>query len=99
MSVFETVPNKIKILEYYYQDYQILQLPDLNHQISVNQIIFKVLNSQTEFTKAICFSNATVVSTNKISLYNQLKQNIKISNIDINNDYYHYNENQFISTW
>lgn len=74
------------------QDYQILQLPDLNHQISVDQNnILKVLNSQTEFT-AICFSNGTIDGQPllKSSLYNQLKQMFKISNIDINNDYYHY---------
>ena len=55
-------------------DYQILNLPDLNHQIALNQNnILKVLNSNMNFI-AICFSNATIDGQPllKSSLYNQL---------------------------
>lgn len=73
------------------QDYQTLNLPDLNYHIAREQNnILKVLNSQREFI-AICFSNATIDGQPllKSSLYNQLKEMFMITNIDINNDYLH----------
>lgn len=73
-------------------DYRILNLPDLNHQIALNQnSILKVLNSNMNFI-AICFSNATIDGQPllKSSLYNQLKTMFNFTNIDINNDYLHY---------
>lgn len=74
------------------QDYQILNLPDLNYQIGLNQNnILKALNSNTNFT-AICFSNATIDGQPllKSSLYNQLTQMFSITKIDPQNDYLHH---------
>ncbi len=73
-------------------DYRILNLPDLNHQIALNQNnILKVLNSNMNFI-AICFSNATIDGQPllKSSLYNQLKTMFNFTSIDISNDYLHY---------
>lgn len=74
------------------QDYQTLNLPDLNYHIGLNQNnILKILNSNTNFT-AICFSNATIDGQPllKSSLYIQLKQMFTFTKIDTNNDYLHY---------
>lgn len=73
-------------------DYQVLNLPDLNYKIALNQNnILKVLNSNINFI-AICFSNATIDGQPllKSSLYNQLKSMFSFTNIDISNDYLHY---------
>lgn len=93
VGVNETVvPQQIKdtgiLLD---QDYQTLQLPDLNHQIGLDQNnILKVLNSQTDFT-AICFSLATIDGQPllKSSLSNQLEEMFSFTNIDIKKDYLH----------
>lgn len=94
VGVNETiVPTQIKdtgiLLDH---DYQILNLPDLNHQIALNQNnILKVLNSNINFI-AICFSNATIDGQPllKSSLYNELKTMFNFKKIDINKDYLHH---------
>lgn len=73
------------------EDYKILNLPDLNYQIALEQNkLLRALNSNTNFT-AICFSNATIDGQPllKSSLYNQLTQMFKFTNIDISKDYLH----------
>lgn len=73
------------------QDYQTLNLPDINYQIGKDQNnILKILNSNTNYL-AICFSNATIDGQPllKSSLYNQLKKMFTLTNIDISTDYFH----------
>ena len=94
VGVNETiVPNQIKdtgiLLD---NDYQTLNLPDLNYQIGLEQNnIIKILNSNTNFL-AICFSNATIDGQPllKSSLYEQLKQMFNFTKIDISKDYLHH---------
>lgn len=74
------------------QDHQILNLPDLTYQIGLSQNnILKALNSNISFI-AICFSNATIDGQPLLesSLYIQLKQMFKFTNIDISNNYLHH---------
>lgn len=73
-------------------DYQALNLPDLNYQIGLNQNnILRALNSNTNFV-ALCYSNATIDGQPllKSSLFNQLKQMFNIHNLDISEDYLHF---------
>lgn len=94
VGVNETiVPNQFKdtgiLLDH---DYQILNLPDLNYQIALNQNnILKVLSSNINFI-AICFSNATIDGQPllKSSLYTQLKAMFNFTKIDITDDYLHH---------